>query len=200
MPPTPSTLNLSVPQVHVVPPSESSSSNSQGQEPEEDVYSDNPETASLPDSLHTPEVNVEIKEDYLDNQEEDNLTEDVPDHENLVPEPNITLTDDEINYLDEFFDKIGAVGGNIETHEFVEAPSDQDPQEYVQQFSPERVPDQVQQEEEGEDDDSQLIDYLRTFTYIQGQQPKKNDIIYYYDTDERNFMKVRIMSRSNYKY
>ena len=81
----------------------------------------------------------------------------------------------------------------------MEAPFDQDPQEYVQQFSPERVPDQVQQDGEGEDDDP-LIEYLRTFTYIQGRQPRKNDIIYYYDTDERNFMKVRIMSKSNYKY
>ena len=71
--------------------------------------------------------------------------------------------------------------------------------EYVQQFSPERVPEQEQQEEDEEDDDP-LINYLRTFSYVQGAQPKKNDIIYYYDTDERGFMKVRIMSKSNYRY
>ena len=46
----------------------------------------------------------------------------------------------------------------METHEIVEAASDQDPQDYVQQFSPEHVPDQVQQEDE--DDNSQLIEYL----------------------------------------
>ena len=39
--------------------------------------------------------------------------------------------------------------------------------EYVQQFSPERVPEQEQQEEDEEDDDP-LINYLRTFSYVQG--------------------------------
>ena len=77
--------------------------------------------------------------------------------------------------------------------------SDQDPEDYVQQFSPDYALDQVQLEEE-EDDEDQLIDYLRTFNYIQGQQPKKNDILYYYDTDEGDFMKVKILSRSNYRY
>ena len=89
------------------------------------------------------------------------------------------------------------MGGNVEEEEIVSSPSDQEPEDYVRDFTPEHVPDQNREEEEY---DSELIKYLRNFRYIQGSQPKKNDIIYYYDTDEGAFMKVKIMSKSNYRY
>ena len=71
MPLTPSTLNMSVPQVQVIPPSESSSSDNQDQEPEDNIDSDHLETASLLDSLHTHEDIIQDQEDYLDDQEEE---------------------------------------------------------------------------------------------------------------------------------
>ena len=90
------------------------------------------------------------------------------------------------------------VGGNIGEEELVSSPSDQEPEDYVREFDPEHVPDQDR--EEAEEEDSELINYLRSFRYTQESQPKKNDIIYYYDTDEGAFMKVKIMSKSNYRY
>ena len=87
------------------------------------------------------------------------------------------------------------MGGNVDEQEIVSSPSDQEPEDYVRQFTPEHVPEQDREEEE--EDNSELINYLRNFTCVQDSQPKKNDIIYYYDTDEGAFMKVRIMSKSN---
>ena len=198
MPITPSVSNQSAPQVQITPPSEASISDNEDQEHEEDLPSEHSDSSSVFESVHEHE---DFNQEEYINDQEDNLQVDmtVPDQDTSGSAPNVTLTDDEMNYLDDFFDEIGVAGGSVETHETVEVPSDQDPEDYVQQFSPDYVPDQVQHEEE-EDDESQLIDYLRTFNYIQGQQPKKNDILYYYDTNEGDFIKVKILSRSNYRY
>ena len=69
----------------------------------------------------------------------------------------------------------------------------------MRQFTPEHVPEH-DREEVQQDDDSQLITYLRTLNYVQHSQPKRNDIIYYYDTEEGAFVKVRIISKSNYRF
>ena len=124
----------------------------------------------------------------------------VPDQETSEGSaPEISLTDEDLNYLDNFFEEIGAVGANVSVQESSDTPSDQDPEEYVRQFTPEHVPEH-NREEVQQDDDSQLINYLRTFNYVQHSQPKRNDIIYYYDTNEGAFVKVRIISKSNYRF
>ena len=43
------------------------------------------------------------------------------------------------------------------------------------------------------------VRHVRSFIYVQHSQPKRNDIIYYYDSNEA-FVKVRIISKSNYRY
>ena len=48
--------------------------------------------------------------------------------------------------------------------------------------------------------ESDLVTYLRSFQYVQNGPPKKNDVIYYFDEDEGQFMKVQIISRSNYRH
>ena len=198
MPLTPSISIQSAPPVQISPSSEDSISDNEDQEHEEDLPSEHSDSSSVFESVHEHE---DFNQEEYINDQEDNLQVDmtVPDQDTSGSAPNVTLTDDELNYLDDFFDEIGAAGGSVETHENVEAPSDQDPEDYVQQFSPDYVPDQIQHEEE-KDDEARLLDYLRTFNYIQGQQPKKNDIIYYYDTNEGDFIKVKILSRSNYRY
>ena len=112
----------------------------------------------------------------------------------------MSLTDEDLNYLDDFFEEIGAVGANVNVQESSDSPSDQEPEDYVRQFTPEHVPEQPNLENVAQDDDSQLINYLRTFTYVQHSQPKRNNIIYYYDSNEEAFVKVRVISKSNYRY
>ena len=50
------------------------------------------------------------------------------------------------------------------------------------------------------EDDSQNVDFLHQFTYNQSTQPRKKDMVFYYDLEERDFVKVRILSKSNYRY
>ena len=202
MPITPSPSNLSGPQVQIIPQSESSTSDDEDQELDEDMSSDqySHDSVSPLDSTYIHEDVNQSQEDYLNVQEEDIQADvTVPDQDTSGSAPNVSLTDEDLNYLEDFFDEIGAAGGSVETQENVDDPSDQDPEDYVRQFTPEHVPVQIQEEEE-QDDDSRLIEYLRTFTYLQESQPKKNDVIYYYDTDEGTFVKVRIMSKSNYRF
>ena len=198
MPLTPSISNHSAPPVQMFSPSEDSMSDYEDQEHEEGLPSEQSDTSSLFESIH--EHNDLNQEEYSGDQGEHlQIDMTVPEQDTSGSAPNATLTDDDMNYLEDFFDEIGAAGGTVETHETVEVPSDQDPEDYVQQFSPDYIPDQVHHEGE-EDDEFQLIEHLRTFSYIQGQQPKKNDILYYYDTNEGDFLKVKILSRSNYRY
>ena len=90
------------------------------------------------------------------------------------------------------------MGGNIEEREVVSSPSDQEAEEYVREFSPEHVPDRSHQEAEMEE--SEIVTYLRGFHYTQNGPPKKNDVLYYFDEDEGEFMKVKIVSKSNYRH
>ena len=101
----------------------------------------------------------------------------VPEQDTSGSAPEISLTDEDLNYLDDFFDEIGAVGGNIGEEELVSSPSDQEAEDYVREFSPEHVPDRGP--EEAEEEDSDLLTYLKSFNYIQDGPPKKNDVIYY---------------------
>ena len=205
MPLTPSPSNLSgLPaQNFNIPQLDSSTSDNDEQDDQDTYMSDNQysqDSFSPLDLNDVNEVDVQGQDAYLDEYEEDIQAEvTVPDQDTSGSAPEISLTDEDLNYLDEFFDKIGAVGGNVDGQEIVSSPSDQDPEEYVRQFTPEHVPEQDREEEE-QDDNSQLINYLRTFSYIQNSQPRRNDIIYYYDTDEGAFVKVRIISKSNYRF
>ena len=90
MPITPSTLNLSDPQIQVTPPSESSISD-EDQELNKDLYTDHSDSSSLLDSTHAQEDNNQDQEDYLDEQEE-NIQVDVtvPDHDTSGSAPNVT--------------------------------------------------------------------------------------------------------------
>ena len=55
----------------------------------------------------------------------------VPDQETSEGSaPEISLTDEDLNYLDDFFEEIGAVGANVDVQERSNTPSDQDPEEY----------------------------------------------------------------------
>ena len=116
-------MNQSAPQVQITPPSESSMSDREDQEHDEDLHSEHSDSSSVFESTHEHEDYNQ--EDYTDEQEE-NLQVDttVPDQDTSGSTPNVTLTDDELNYLDDFFDEIGAAGGSVETHENGEAPSD----------------------------------------------------------------------------
>ena len=48
--------------------------------------------------------------------------------------------------------------------------------------------------------DLQTFNFLQQFIYDQHRQPRKKDIVYNYDMDEEDFAKVKILSRSNYRY
>ena len=43
------------------------------------------------------------------------------------------------------------------------------------------------------------LEFLKNYTYDQGRNIKKRDIIYYYDTDCQDFVRVQIVSKSNFK-
>ena len=78
--------------------------------------------ASVPDQDVSPNLNEETI--YAE------VT--VPDHETSEGSaPEVLLTDEDINYLDDFFEEIGAVGANINVQENSDSPSDQDPENYV---------------------------------------------------------------------
>ena len=189
----------------VIPQLDSSLSDVEGQDdPDLNMLdSDYNQDLSSPLGLNTiNEASVPAQEVSPSQDEETVYAEvTVPDLETLENSaPEVSLTDEDINHLDDFFEEIGAVGTNIIVQESSDSPSDQEPEEYVRQFTPEHVPEQPNLENVVQDDDSQLIDYLRTFTYVQHSQPKRNDIIYYYDSNVEDFVKVRIISKSNYRY
>ena len=227
MPLTPSPSNVSNPpawNVNIIHPEANSSDSNEQDDQEQNVFEEHTSQDSFSPLEFDDNREVDHENLYFDEYEEnvlaeanvneetnrgqdpslDDLEEDdaaevtVPEQDTSGSAPEISLTDKDLNYLDEFFDEIGAVGGNVGEEELVSSPSDQEPEDYVREFSPEYFP--YRDHEEAEEEDSELISYLRNFRYIQETQPKKNDIIYYYDTDEGAFMKVRIMSKSNYRY
>ena len=164
----------------------------------EDLNLDESEENVLEETNVIEETNYN-QDPSLDDYGEDDVAEiTVPEQDTSGSAPEISLTDEDLNYLDDFFDEIGAVGGNVGEEELVSSPSDQEAEDYVREFSPEHVPDRGL--EEAEEEDSELIRYLKSFSYIQEGPPKKNDVIYYYDTDAEAFLRVRIVSRSNYRH
>ena len=75
-------------------------------------------------------------------------------------------------------------------------------EDYVRQFSPEDEGDfgdyQLEQDEDDEISEEHEVDYsvfLQTFIYNQSRQPKKRDIIFYYDHDKKDFVSVRVLSK-----
>lgn len=91
-----------------------------------------------------------------------------------------------------------------------------DAEEYVQQFSPENqglddqdnpdlivaIPevDQDDQNEEVMIPDDNLAAYLQSFDYDQNRLPRKKDIVFFFDSNLNDFVKVQIVSKSNYRY
>lgn len=80
---------------------------------------------------------------------------------------------------------------------------------FVRQFSPEGETDQglVHDKEnrddnvlQDQDDRDDLSTFLQAFIYDQSRQPKKKDIVFFYDLNERDFVRVRVLSKSNYRY
>ena len=129
MPLTPSISNQSAPPAQISPPSEDSMSDYEDQEHEEGLPREQSDTSSVFESIHEhDDINQGDSGDQGENLQID-MT--VPEQDTSGSAPNATLTDDEMNYLDDFFDEIGAAGGNVETHETVEVPSDQDPEYFV---------------------------------------------------------------------
>ena len=138
-------------------------------------------------------------------ENEEEITEDnVPDAEQLEDfVPEVTLTDEDIDYIDEYLENVCAAAVNEDFEDVPESVSDQGAEEYVRQFSPDQQVEHDQEDLEVNDDDeddSQLRDYLKSFSYDQTSQPKKKDIIYYYDLDEETFVKVKIISKSNFRH
>ncbi len=98
----------------------------------------------------------------------------VPDPETLESSaPEVSLTDEDLNYLDNYFEEIGAVGANVNIQESSYSPSDQEPEDYVRQFTPEHVPEHHNLKNVVQDDDSRLINYLRSFIYVQHSTKEK---------------------------
>ena len=97
-----------------------------------------------------------------------------------------------------------SVGENFE--DVLESVPDQGAEEYVRQFSPDNQTEDSNQEafkidhDDDEEDDSQLIEHLKRFLYDQTSQPKNKDIIFYYDIQEKDFIKVKIVVYSSLKY
>ena len=72
------------------------------------------------ESTSINEVDVPDQDVYLDGNEENVQAEvTVPDQETSEGSaPEISLTDEDLNYLDDFFEEIGAVGANVDVQEF----------------------------------------------------------------------------------
>ena len=54
-------------------------------------------------------------------------------------------------------------------------------------------------EENPETEEDAQLQFLHQFTYDQEPQPKKKDVIYYFDL-ENDFMRAKIISKSNFRY
>ena len=159
MPLTPSPSNISnQPPANLIDNQEIESSNSDNNDQEHDIYEDSQD--SFPpiefnddrdeindlnleeDGLGVTEVVNSLQDDdeYRDtppvDNREDNVDEiTVPEEEESRSAPEISLTDEDLECLDEFFDEVGAVGGNSEEGELVSSPSDQEAEEYVRVYS-----------------------------------------------------------------
>ena len=145
------------------------------------------------------------EEDVLHEIEEDNYLE-----EDVLPE----VEEDDFH-----MDANDGVGTGQELFQEEEA------DEYIQQFSPDvdvedegkataAVGDNNLEEdietkdtaegdnldENAETEDDSQSQFLLQFIYDQNSQPKKKDVIYYFDLKENDFVKVKIISKSNYRY
>ena len=76
------------------------------------------------ESTSINEANVPDQDMYLSQNEQTVQTEvTVPDHETSEGSaPEISLTDEDLNYLDDFFEEIGAVGANVNVGESSDTP------------------------------------------------------------------------------
>ena len=161
LPLTPSPSNLSGPPAQniVIPQLDSSLSDVEEQDdPDLNVLdSDYDQDLSSPLGLNNiNEASVPVQ-DVSPSQNEETVYAEVtvPDLETLEGSaPEVSLTDEDINHLDDFFEEIGAVGANVNVQESSDSPSDQEPEEYVRQFTPEHVPEQPNLENVVQDDDS----------------------------------------------
>ena len=127
----------------------------------------------------------------------------------LEDNAELTAVPDPIREGDEEEDLI--LGDNEEMVDELVLDPEQEAEEYIRQHSPE-----IDQEQEdlhlatsGTDDvddviqagdNIQNVDFLHQFIYDQNTQPRKKDVVYYYDINEEDFAKVKILSRSNYRY
>ena len=134
MPLTPSPSNLSgLPAQNLfIPQSDSSKSNIDEQDDPDTYMSDdqyNQDSFSQLESTSFNEVDVPDQDAYFDGNEENMQAEvTVPDQETSEGSaPEISLTDEDLNYLDDFFEEIGAVGANVSVRESSDTPSDQNP-------------------------------------------------------------------------
>ena len=127
-----------------------------------------------------------------------------------VPEPSVETTVDDDLEVPQHIVELADMA-----EELVVDPS-LDAEEYVDQFSPENqvpgghdsLPSQehprepyhkVQQEEIVLPEDDLAV-YLQSFEYDQHRLPQKKDIIFFYDSNINDFVKVKIISKSNYRY
>ena len=53
--------------------------------------------------------------------------------------PEVTLTDEDIEYIDEFLDDVGAATAGVNYEEVPESVSDQDHEEYARQFNLDQI-------------------------------------------------------------
>ena len=127
-----------------------------------------------------------------------------------VPEPSVDITVDEDLDVPQHIVELTDMAD-----ELVVDPS-LDAEEYVGQFSPGNqnldVQDdprpqehshepflEVQQEEIVVPEDDLAI-YLQSFEYDQHRLPQKKDTIFFYDSNVNDFVKIKIISKSNYRY
>ena len=62
-----------------------------------------------------------------------------------------------------------------------------------------------EEDQDDQDDDmvvpeDELAMYLQSFNYDQHRLPSKKDIIFFFDPNVNDFVKVKIISKSNYRY
>ena len=163
------------------------------------------EVESGPNSL---ELNLSVSDqesvpEHLDGVDDESNQE-------PVPEPSVDTTVDEDLEVPQHIVDLADMAD-----EFVVDPS-LDAEDYVRQFSPESqiLSDQedprsqepihepfheVQQEEIVVPEDN-LATYLQSFEYDQHRQPQKKDTIFFFDSNINDFVKIKIISKSNYRY
>ena len=127
-----------------------------------------------------------------------------------VPEPSIDVTVDEDLEVPQHIIDLADMADEIVVDPSLDA------EEYVQQFSPESQDFSNQddpnlqaalhepfldvQQEEIVVPEVDLAAYLQSFDYDQHRLAQKKDTIFFYDSNLNDFVKVKIISKSNYRY